>query len=356
MDLRKAETLALQLMAQHGLCADPTWDFAKRNGWAGSNPRSWTFSFDDSYRRFGVCRLSQRKIGLSRKLVALNDEHEVRDTILHEIAHALAPRGAHHGPAWKAVCVRIGAKPVRCYSSDDVTTVAAKWQGTCPTCGKVWGRLQVPRGVYSCKCRPRYLPFTDPRYAIKFARAADVVVQARGEAHTAAPVPALIRTWFHGQYLPTELVQALQEENVKTITQEQIAHIQRVQQERGISYKSAVQYIRRNLGGLKLQDWQPGEHNPPVALPVPAVLEIPIAPGISIKLPIEPPPAPAPTTQDDVAGFHGTGMWNPATAATMYAAGGKLIDIAEAMGYARGKGQTRVRRALEVAGVWQGAH
>ena len=36
---------------------------------------------------------------------------EVKDTILHEIAHALAVARAGHGPAWKTVARRIGATP-----------------------------------------------------------------------------------------------------------------------------------------------------------------------------------------------------------------------------------------------------
>ena len=37
------------------------------------------------------------------------DPREVRDTILHEIAHALAGAKAKHGPAWKAIARRLGA-------------------------------------------------------------------------------------------------------------------------------------------------------------------------------------------------------------------------------------------------------
>ena len=33
------------------------------------------------------------------------------DTILHEIAHAIAGANAGHGPVWKAVAKRIGAAP-----------------------------------------------------------------------------------------------------------------------------------------------------------------------------------------------------------------------------------------------------
>ena len=43
----------------------------------------------------------------------------MRDTILHEVAHALTP-GDNHGPLWRRVCRQIGARPERCYTNDAV--------------------------------------------------------------------------------------------------------------------------------------------------------------------------------------------------------------------------------------------
>ena len=74
MELADAESLALELMRQHGLL-----------------PR-WKFKFDRAIRRFGCCNEGKRLISLSARLTELNSEYEVRDTILHEIAHANDPR------------------------------------------------------------------------------------------------------------------------------------------------------------------------------------------------------------------------------------------------------------------------
>ena len=84
-----AAQLARSLMIQHGL-----------SGWA--------FRFDHARRRFGSCRYGEKTITLSRPLTLLNDDGQVRDTVLHEIAHALCP-GDGHGPNWKAACRRLGA-------------------------------------------------------------------------------------------------------------------------------------------------------------------------------------------------------------------------------------------------------
>ena len=71
----------------------------------------WTFRFSAARSRLGECRERERIIRLSRRHAVNDDPREVRDTILHEIAHALAGVKARHGPAWKAVARGIGATP-----------------------------------------------------------------------------------------------------------------------------------------------------------------------------------------------------------------------------------------------------
>lgn len=57
----------------------------------------WQFGWDRARRRLGVCRLQEKSITLSIHFVRANLEapHEIQDTVLHEIAHALA-----WGPPW----------------------------------------------------------------------------------------------------------------------------------------------------------------------------------------------------------------------------------------------------------------
>ena len=49
--------------------------------------------------RYGVANCAEHTIRINR--IPGHDEHTVRDTLAHELAHILAPR-AHHGIAWKA--------------------------------------------------------------------------------------------------------------------------------------------------------------------------------------------------------------------------------------------------------------
>ncbi|MGJ8725880.1 MAG: SprT family zinc-dependent metalloprotease [Roseibacillus sp.] len=97
----------------------------------GLAERGWTGSLDNAERRFGICRPAKREISLSRPLAALNPEEEVLDTILHEIAHALAGietgQNCGHDERWKAICRRIGARPDRCYDGEEVNAPDAPW-------------------------------------------------------------------------------------------------------------------------------------------------------------------------------------------------------------------------------------
>jgi predicted SprT family Zn-dependent metalloprotease len=107
MDFKQAFDLLREEMGAHGLI-----------------DLGWEARMDHARKRFGVCRMSSKEISLSRPLVELNPEDEVRDTILHEIAHALAweihKENCGHDARWKAICERIGARPERTYDNDVV--------------------------------------------------------------------------------------------------------------------------------------------------------------------------------------------------------------------------------------------
>jgi len=141
MNLNDAQRLALALMHEHNLLV-----------------RGWKFEFDRSVRRFGCCRYGSRKITLSRQLVHLNDEARVRNTILHEIAHALTP-GAGHGRVWKAMAKAIGCIATRCYDSSEINNnlgeavrVKAKYVGTCPSGRHTIRRHRVTDGMRGMSC------------------------------------------------------------------------------------------------------------------------------------------------------------------------------------------------------------
>ena len=137
MHLPEARQLAKELLRRHGL-------------------PEWHFHFDRARRRFGCCHLERKFITLSAPLTFLNDADQVRDTILHEIAHALAP-GDGHGRKWKAVCQCIGASPKRCYEDAQVNLpprAPARYRMGCPRCGWWVERHRRTRRKLICRdCR-----------------------------------------------------------------------------------------------------------------------------------------------------------------------------------------------------------
>ena len=129
MRLIDAQSLGQQLLRAHEL-------------------EGWTLVFDNAKARAGACRFNRREVSLSRPSTRLRSEPDVRDTILHEIAHALAGHAAGHGPDWRRTALRIGASPTRCVVQD-TPMPPAPWTGICPA-GHESFRHKRPERVQSC--------------------------------------------------------------------------------------------------------------------------------------------------------------------------------------------------------------
>lgn len=114
----------------------------------------WSFGFNRRMCALGMCFYDRRTIELSIHFVERNDLDEVRDTILHEIAHALVGPGHGHDRVWKRKCVEIGARPLRCGEAD---MPAGRWRAQCGRCGKHFHRYRKPRelrGWFCLGCGP----------------------------------------------------------------------------------------------------------------------------------------------------------------------------------------------------------
>jgi predicted SprT family Zn-dependent metalloprotease len=128
MILKDANALAQQLMSEHGLS-------------------HWHFEFDRAVRRFGFCMYGIRTITLSKRFTLLNFEPEVRNTILHEIAHALVGPNPGHDGVWKAKAKELGCNGSRCCDRS-VVAPSTKWIAECPVCRRVVRRHR--RRIVSC--------------------------------------------------------------------------------------------------------------------------------------------------------------------------------------------------------------
>ena len=138
MDLKELEAIASREMTKHGL-------------------HGWTFGFANTKRRLGVCKYRTKRIEIAEYYALNSSSESFLDTLLHEIAHTIAGPKAGHGPAWKAIAMRIGATPRACDNSGDPAMQPGDWQATCPACKKIIHRYNRPRSLsgYRCRCEVR---------------------------------------------------------------------------------------------------------------------------------------------------------------------------------------------------------
>jgi len=150
MNLQSAQILALQLFEKHSLLG-------------------WKFKFDRAHMRFGCCNFGTKTISISKVLTELNSPAKVRDTILHEIAHALVGKRNAHNLRWKTKAREIGCRAERCYSREEVQIPRGKYTASCLNCGKNFQVLRK-RGGVSCRdcCKKFNHGKYSPRFLINF--------------------------------------------------------------------------------------------------------------------------------------------------------------------------------------------
>lgn len=77
---------------------------------------NYIFKYNKGYRRVGYCNIKDKIISVSEVLLEQAGFDEAMDTLLHEIAHAIAYEKYNsygHTQAWRNICCEIGAKPER---------------------------------------------------------------------------------------------------------------------------------------------------------------------------------------------------------------------------------------------------
>ena len=129
--LGMAIDLATKLMDTHGLVG-------------------WRIKLDHARRRAGQCDYTNKIISLSRLYVRHADIDHIRDTILHEIAHALVGPRHGHDAVWRQKAREIGCTATRCHS---LSFARARWVMTCPNgCFSV-ERHRKKSGLVCASCK-----------------------------------------------------------------------------------------------------------------------------------------------------------------------------------------------------------
>ena len=131
MNTDEAATLMLTEMVKHGL-------------------DDWHFEWTRATSFIGDCNHGVQRLRLSKPLTEVNDLPVIIDTILHEIAHALAGASAGHGPEWKAVARRLGASPKA--TTGTIIQPPKRYRAYHP-CGLTYYRNRLPSSNRYCtKC------------------------------------------------------------------------------------------------------------------------------------------------------------------------------------------------------------
>ena len=110
----------------------------------------WRFKLDHARRRAGQCDFTNKTISLSRLYVRYADIDHIRDTILHEIAHALVGPRHGHNAVWRQKAREIGCTATRCHR---LSFAQARWLMTCPNgCFSV-ERHRKKSGLVCASCK-----------------------------------------------------------------------------------------------------------------------------------------------------------------------------------------------------------
>lgn len=111
----------------------------------------WRFEISKHKIFLGRCYHWKMLIVFSSYYTHIEPE-EIKDTILHEIAHALVGPNHGHDDVWKAECVKIGARPERLAPPDIQSSAKYNYYMECPTCGRKWYRHRMRQQNFGSRC------------------------------------------------------------------------------------------------------------------------------------------------------------------------------------------------------------
>ena len=112
--LAETEALATDLLRTHELPS-------------GLGP-GWRFHFETTANRAGVCRHAAKTIAMAVSYALRAGWPDIRDTLLHEIAHAIVRPTHHHDRVWKEKAREIGCSTEPCTK---LAHSAGRWIARC---------------------------------------------------------------------------------------------------------------------------------------------------------------------------------------------------------------------------------
>lgn len=115
------------------------------------NLGGWIVKVEDIGQLLGQCDYKKQTIVVGDYYLHNNPTDMVRDTLRHEVAHALTP-GHNHDAVWRAMAAMLGAVPRACYKNAKMPL--GKFVASCPKCTRVYSknRLHYKDGYYCKDC------------------------------------------------------------------------------------------------------------------------------------------------------------------------------------------------------------
>lgn len=109
--------------------------------------KGWKFSWSNGRHVLGFCSYRERTVNISKRLLDNFNIEQIREVILHEIAHALNP-GHGHNEVWQSQCKLLGIPAKRCY--EDAPEIKGRFRYQCPSCKEDWYKMKRFKGNKHC--------------------------------------------------------------------------------------------------------------------------------------------------------------------------------------------------------------
>ena len=116
--------------------------------WNDLTRQSWTVKYDRARARAGQCKHRAKILSFSRNLIVRGSPADMRNTLLHEIAHALAGAKHGHDRTWRDIALQIGCDGKRCHN---IELAPAKWIFGCSD--GCWHAPRFKRTCLGTTCR-----------------------------------------------------------------------------------------------------------------------------------------------------------------------------------------------------------
>lgn len=108
----------------------------------------WRTEVSRGRRTIGLCVYDEKTIKLSRYHLETDEPAYIKDTIIHEVAHALTP-GARHGARWRRKAIELGGSGQQYAKHSDYPS---KWAAMCAKGHETNLFRWNQRTIYTCKC------------------------------------------------------------------------------------------------------------------------------------------------------------------------------------------------------------